>query len=103
MWKFYKSPYRWNLCLSTNSCVLFLSPIDDYAKDGGPDEVRRLCGFYREPLRTWIKTNGYKSAISNHTALKLDKQAPKSYLKITCEFETHILPNKKVSAAKDCG
>ena len=26
--------------------------IDDYAKDGGPGEVRLLCCFYHEPLRT---------------------------------------------------
>ena len=26
--------------------------IDDYAKDGGPWEVRLLCSFYHEPLRT---------------------------------------------------
>ena len=32
-------------------------------------------------------------------ALKLGEQALKSYLKITCEFQLHILPNKKVSAA----
>ena len=74
--------------------------MDDYAKDGGPGEVWRLCSFYHEPLRTWIKTNSYMSAISSHTALKLSEQALKSYLKITCEFQLHTLPNKKVSAAK---
>ena len=26
--------------------------IDDYIKDGGPGEVRRLCSFYHEPFRT---------------------------------------------------
>ena len=26
--------------------------IDDYAKDGGPEEVRLLCSFYHELLRT---------------------------------------------------
>ena len=58
--------------------------IDDYAKDGGLGEVWILCSFYHEPLRTWIKTNVNKFAISNHAALKLGKQALKSYLKITC-------------------
>ena len=29
-----------------------LSQIDDYAKDGGPEEVRLLCSFYREHLPT---------------------------------------------------
>ena len=43
------------------------------------------------------------SAISRRTALKLGEQALKSYLKITCEFQLHTLPNKKVSATKDCG
>ena len=38
---------------------------DDYAKDGGPGEVWLLCSFYREPLRTWIKTNVNKFAISS--------------------------------------
>ena len=46
-------------------------------------EVRRLCSFYHEPLRTSIKTNGYKSAFSGHTALKLGEHPLKSYLKIT--------------------
>ena len=27
----------------------------------------------------------------------------RSYLKLTCEYELHILPNTKVSAAKDHG
>ena len=27
-------------------------PIDDYAKDGGPGEVRLLCSFYHESLCT---------------------------------------------------
>ena len=79
------------------------SPTDDYAKYGGPGQVRRLCSFYHESLRTRIQINGCKSAISSYTALKLGEQALKSYLKITCEFQLHISPNKKVSVAKDCG
>ena len=38
-----------------------------------------------------------------HTALKLDKQALKSYLEIPCEFQLRSPPNKKVSTAKDYG
>ena len=50
-------------------------PIDNYAKDGGPGEVRLLCSFYHESLRTWIKTILNKFAISNHTALILGARA----------------------------
>ena len=32
-------------------CPSKLSTIDDYAKDGGPGEVRHLCSFYQDPLR----------------------------------------------------
>ena len=41
--------------------------------------------------------------ISSHIAFKLDKQTMRSYSKLTCEYEFHILTNKKVSAAKDQG
>ena len=83
---------------------LFLISIDDYAKDGGPgEEVWLLCNFYHEPLRTWIKTNVNNFAIWSQTVCKLDKQALRNYLKLTCEYELHILPNTKVSAAKDHG
>ena len=34
---------------------------------------------------------------------KLDKQAPRSYLKLTCEYELHILPNTEVRTIKDHG
>ena len=61
------------------------------------------CSIYHEPLRTWIKTNVNKFAIWTHTAFKSDKQALRSYLKLTCEYELHILPTTKVSAAKDHG
>ena len=44
-----------------------------------------------------------KIAISNHTALILSVHVLRSYLKLICEYELHILPNKKVSAAKDHG
>ena len=41
-----------------------------------------------------------KFAISSRTALKLVKQALKSYLKITCEFQLRSPPNKNVSTAR---
>ena len=62
-----------------------------------------FCSFYHESLRILIKTNVRKFAISSHKALKLAVEAWKSYLKIACEFQLHILPNKNVSAAKDYG
>ena len=36
-----------------------------------------------------------------HTALKIDLHTLGSYLRLMCEYEPYILPNKKVSAAKD--
>ena len=77
--------------------------MNDYAKDGGPGEVWLLCSFYHDSLRTWIETIVNKFAVSNHMALILGVRAPKSYLKLTCEYELHSLPNKKVSGAKDPG
>ena len=56
-----------------------------------------------KPLPTLVKTNVNKFDISSHTAFKFDKQALRSYLKLTCEYELNILPNTKVSAAKDHG
>ena len=44
-----------------------------------------------------------KFTISSHTVLKLGTQSLRSYLKVTCEYELHILPNTKVSTAKDHG
>ena len=44
-----------------------------------PGEVGRLCSFQHKFLCTWIKTNGYKSAISSHTALKSGEQALKLF------------------------
>ena len=35
--------------------------------------------------------------------IKLDKQTLKGCLKLTCEYEFHILPNTKVSATEDHG
>ena len=56
-----------------------------------------------EPLRTWIKIDVNKFAISAHMALKLRRQALKSYLKTTCKFLLYILPIKKGSTAIDYG
>ena len=36
-------------------------------------------------------------------AFKIDEQVLRSYLKLTCEYELHVLPNTKVSTAKDHG
>ena len=66
-------------------------------------EVRHLCSFYQESLRTWIITIVNKYAISNHTALILGVHVLRSYLKPICEYELHSLTNKKVSGAKDDG
>ena len=103
-------PEIWSL---KSDCVYSLYPvkwttkrtakIDDYAKDGGPAEVWLLCSFYHEPLRTCIKTNVNKFAISTHAALKLGIQAVGSYLKPNCEYELDIVSNAKVGAAKDHG
>ena len=44
-----------------------------------------------------------KFAISSHRAFKLDKQALRNYLRVSCEHELHILPNTKVDTPKDNG
>ena len=53
-------------------------PIDDYANNDGPGEVRLLCSFYHEPLHTWIKTTVNKFAISHYTASILGVHALRS-------------------------
>ena len=75
--------------------------VDDYAKNGEPGEVWLVCSFYHESLPTWIKTIVNKFATSNHTAFILGVHALRSYLKLSCEYELYILPNKIVSPAKD--
>ena len=62
-----------------------------------------MCSFYHEPLRTGIKTNVNKFAISIDHALKLGIQALGSYLRLTFEYELHTLPKTKVSTTKDHG
>ena len=74
--------------------------IGHYAEDGGPGEVWFLCSFYHEPLRSWIKTNVNKFVILSHTALKLGTQSLRSCLKVTCEYELHILLNTLVVPQK---
>ena len=44
-----------------------------------------------------------KQTLMDRMALKLRIHALRNYLKLTCEYELHILPNKKVSAAKGHG
>ena len=44
-----------------------------------------------------------KKTLMSYTALKLATQSLRSYLKVTCEYELYILPNTKVSTAKDYG
>ena len=47
--------------------------------------------------------NVNRFGILSHTAFKLDNQALRSYLKLTCEYELNISPNTKVSATEDHG
>ena len=50
-----------------------------------------------------LKTIVNKLTISIHVALILGVHALTSYLKLICEYELHILSNKKVNGAKDHG
>ena len=59
---------------------------DDYAKDGGSEDVRLLFSFYRDPLRTSIKISVDKFAISHHMALKLSIRALRKYLKLPYKY-----------------
>ena len=93
-------PWQCNKCLWM---VLPLKFLKTCWKHGGQREVWLLCSFYHEPLRTCIETNVNKFTTSNSTVLKLDKQALRNYLKLTCKYELHISPNTKVSATKDHG
>ena len=78
----------------------FDQPTDDYAKNGGPEEVCLLCSFYLGSLRTWIKIIPNKFATSNHTALILGVHALRSYLKPIVNTSFTAYQIKKVSAAK---
>ena len=77
--------------------------IDDYAKDGGPREVWLSCSFYQDPLRVSATKNVNSFIIWNCTSLKSITETYESNLKVTMEFEFHILPNKKIGIAKDHG
>ena len=59
--------------------------------------------FHHEPLRSCLKANVNKFVISSHTALKLGTYSLRSYLKVTCEYELHILPDTTVSTAENHG
>ena len=61
-----------------------------------------FCVVFTMSLCT-LKINVNNFAISTRTALKLSIQALGSYLKLTGEYELHILSNTKVDAAKDLG
>ena len=50
-----------------------------------------------------MKTIANKFAISYHTILISAGHALRSYLKLICEYELHILSKKRVSVAKDHG
>ena len=52
--------------------------IDNYAKDGGSEDVRLL--------RSSIKINVNKFAISHHMALKLSIRALRNYLKLPYQY-----------------
>ena len=62
--------------------------------------VQGRSDFYVVFLHTWIETIVDKFAVSNHTALILSVHAPRSYLKLICEYELHSLPNKKLVAQR---
>ena len=82
--------------------MVSLQPIHDLTCFSRFDITQRKV-IFDESLRTWIKTIVNKFAISNHTALILAVHALRSYLKLICEYGLHIMPNKKVSGAKDHG
>ena len=48
--------------------------MDNYFKDGGPEVIWLLCSFYHEPLRTLIKIDVNKFAISAHMGLELGRK-----------------------------
>ena len=54
-------------------------------------------------MRTRIETNVNKFAVSNRTSLKLDVHTLINYLRLIFQYELYVLPNIKVSAAKDHG
>ena len=49
-----------------------------------------------------MKTKVNKFPISNHTGLKLGIRTLRGYLKLTCECEFHILPNKSYCRKESC-
>ena len=67
--------------------------MDDYAKYGDQGKSDFGVAFTMNLCTLELNKDVNKFAISAHMALKLGKQALKSYLKITCKFRLHILPN----------
>ena len=84
---------------SLHGMFLILSYLATSLADQGRSDV---CVVFTMSLCT-LELKQTVISLLCHTALKLGEQAPKSYLKISCEFQLHILSNKKVSAAKDYG
>ena len=56
--------------------------------------------FTMSPCTPKIKQTFVSLLVSNHAAFKLAIQALRIYMKLTCEYEFHILSNVKFSASK---
>ena len=68
--------------------------IDDYAKVGGR-EKSYFCVVFTMSL-CMLKLTQMLISLLFQVILKLRKQALKSYLEITCEYQLHILPTEKL-------
>ena len=76
--------------------TITLKMADQERSDFGVVFITSLCALeFKETLISF--------AISNHTAFIIDVHSLRSCMRVTCEYEIHILPDKKVSAAKDHG
>ena len=73
---------------------------DSYSEDDGPGEVRLLCSFSHESLHTSVETNINEFASFKSYGFEIRCTR---YLRLICEYELYILPDKKVSAAKNHG
>ena len=69
----------------------------------GTSHTTGITEILATPARTIVKTHLNKFAISSHTALKLATKDQRWNLKIIYEYKLDILPNTKVSVAKDDG
>ena len=74
-------------------------------KDGGPRDQERsdFCVVFTVSLCALGPKNVHMFSFSNHASLKLGIHVLRGYLRLTCEYELHILPNTKVSAAREHG